>query len=169
MLIGVSFVDILYSKGMTPPDMATRLIPAQFTKGNNYKPTTDACLDVLDSAESALGATRYQMARLLGISSLDYCRWRRGAARVGSKYLTKIAKLLCLQLTGVPLHRASFINWKEGTVHWRNGQVSEGLNLLEPVWGTAYEANAEPHSSNQVPPSYGGPKGRKKYVRAARD
>ena len=153
---------------MPTTDMARTLIPAQFTNGNDWKPTTDACLDVLDSAESALGATRYQMGKLLGISAPDYCRWRRGARKISSKYMAKITKILCLQLAGIPLNEASFINWKAGTIHWRNGKVSTGLNLLQPVWNEPGKAKLASHSSDQLPPSYGGPKTKQNYVRTPR-
>lgn len=108
--------------------------PDIFVMVKTFRSDMKAQIDVLKGAEETLGVTGRQMAMLLGMDQGDYSKRHNGHKRFGSGRWVQIVKLLEMHANGVPINLARSIYWKEGIIHWRNGNVSSSNHVLERKW-----------------------------------
>ena len=116
------------------PSKADSINPEMFLLVEGQRLTKEAQVALLKDTEEILGCSQYQMAKLLGMEIRNYSAVKHERRRFGSGRLGQIVKLLHLHIRGVPLNLAKSIYWKEGLIHWRNGNVTSENHLLARGW-----------------------------------
>ena len=116
------------------PSKADSINPEMFLLVEGQRLTKEAQVALLKDNEEILGCSQYQMAKLLGMEIRNYSAVKHERRRFGSGRLGQIVKLLHLHIRGVPLNLAKSIYWKEGLIHWRNGNVTSENHLLARGW-----------------------------------
>ena len=99
-------------------------LPSQYS---NHGASIAALYDVID----AIGASKYQLGRLLGMAyPVNVYGYFSGRRRPSQLMLTRALGLLELHRAGVQFAWVRGIDWEAGTITWRNGSVT--LAQCEP-------------------------------------
>ena len=114
-------------------------VPMQGGNGAGFKfesnPSHEATQRVLAALLDTLSLTKYQFAKLLGVSQSNLQRYYSGRRRPSGLYWARIVQLLLLGLGGVPLSKASRIDWDWSLVYWKDGRLTYENHLLDGIGG----------------------------------
>lgn len=84
-------------------------------------PKTAAVDWLVNEALELLGVSAYQLGKLLGHRSEEVLRrWRIGATRPCSLYLTRLLVLWRLHAHGYEVVKMSKVDWERGVIVWRD-------------------------------------------------
>lgn len=93
------------------------------SKYANHYASSVVLLDVMD----AIGATKYQLGRLLGLANPDNVyHYFNGRKRPAQFVLARAIELLILERAGVQFALVRSVDWELGEIRWRNGSVTAG-------------------------------------------